>query len=138
MSLAALIELPAFPPVTPDCLLHPALLTLRYLMDANLPGEFARSSEEKLVRVSSVNLSLVFIFSSVSCLFVFFSSSFLSDKLHALVREVIQKTSMGTDSFLTFDPTERKPRLPCYDLQAAALIVVCMKLLFRLDDNVEW
>ncbi|XP_017311572.1 TATA box-binding protein-associated factor RNA polymerase I subunit B isoform X2 [Ictalurus punctatus] len=96
-SLAALIELPAFPPVTPDCLLHPALLTLRYLMDANLP-----------------------------------------DKLHALVREVIQKTSMGTDSFLTFDPTERKPRLPCYDLQAAALIVVCMKLLFRLDDNVEW
>ncbi|XP_053469894.1 TATA box-binding protein-associated factor RNA polymerase I subunit B isoform X1 [Ictalurus furcatus] len=97
VSLAALIELPAFPPVTPDCLLHPALLSLRYLMDANLP-----------------------------------------DKLHALVCEVIQKTSMGTDSFLTFDPTERKPRLPCYDLQAAALIVVCMKLLFRLDDNVEW
>ncbi|XP_060773828.1 TATA box-binding protein-associated factor RNA polymerase I subunit B [Neoarius graeffei] len=97
VKLAALMELPAFPPVSRDCLLHPALLSLRYLMDANLP-----------------------------------------DKLHALVCEVIQKTSMGDESFLTFDPTERKPRLLCYDLQAAALIVVTMKLLFRLDDKVEW
>ncbi|MCJ8743794.1 hypothetical protein PDJAM_G00098240 [Pangasius djambal] len=97
VELAALIELPAFPPVTQDCLLHPALLSLRYLMDANLP-----------------------------------------DKLHAVVCKVIEKTAMEKDSFLTFDPTGKKPTLLCYDLQTAALIVVTMKLLFRLDDKVEW
>ncbi|GAA6092797.1 TATA box-binding protein-associated factor RNA polymerase I subunit B [Tachysurus ichikawai] len=97
MELAALIELPAFPPVSQDCLLHPALLSLRYLMDANLP-----------------------------------------DELHTLVCKVIQKAAMGKDSFLTFDPTRRKPQLVCYDLQAAALIIVTMKLLYRLDDKVEW
>ncbi|XP_053344419.1 TATA box-binding protein-associated factor RNA polymerase I subunit B [Clarias gariepinus] len=97
VELAALIELPTFPPVSQDCLLHPALLSLRYLMDANLP-----------------------------------------DKLHELVCKVIQATSMGNESFLTFDPTGRKPKLLCYDLQAAALIVVTMKLLFRLDDKMEW
>ncbi|XP_058234880.1 TATA box-binding protein-associated factor RNA polymerase I subunit B isoform X2 [Hemibagrus wyckioides] len=97
VELAALIDLPTFPPVSQDCLLHPALLSLRYLMDANLP-----------------------------------------DELHTLVCKVIQKTAMGKDSFLTFDPTGRKPTLLCYDLQAAALIVVTMKLLFRLDDKVEW
>ncbi|XP_027022193.1 TATA box-binding protein-associated factor RNA polymerase I subunit B [Tachysurus fulvidraco] len=97
MELAALIELPAFPPVSQDCLLHPALLSLRYLMDANLP-----------------------------------------DKLHTLVCKVIQKAAMGKDSFLTFDPTRRKPYLVCYDLEAAALIIVTMKLLYRLDDKVEW
>lgn len=63
---------------------------------------------------------------------------FLSDKLHELVCKVIQATSMGNESFLTFDPTGRKPKLLCYDLQAAALIVVTMKLLFRLDDKMEW
>ncbi|KAK3516215.1 hypothetical protein QTP70_006366 [Hemibagrus guttatus] len=97
VELAALIDLPTFPPVSQDCLLHPALLSLRYLMDANLP-----------------------------------------DELHTLVCKVIQKTAMGNDSFLTFDPNGRKPTLLCYDLQAAALIVVTMKLLFRLDDKVEW
>lgn len=99
-------------------------------MDANLPGGFACSSEEKLIMVNLVNLSLAFIFS--------FCILFLSDKLHALVCEVIRKTAIGTESFLTFDPTRRKPTLLCYDLQAAALIVITMKLLFRLDDKVEW
>ncbi|KAF7690356.1 TATA box-binding protein-associated factor RNA polymerase I subunit B [Silurus meridionalis] len=95
--LAALLQLPIFPPVTQDCLLHPTLITVRYLMDANLP-----------------------------------------DKVHALVCKVIQQTAMGKESFLTFDPAQKKPRLPFYDVQAAAIIVVTMKLLYRLNDKVEW
>lgn len=45
---------------------------------------------------------------------------------------------MGKDSFLTFNPTVKKPELVCYDIQAAALIIVVMKLLFRLNDHQEW
>ncbi|XP_026854716.2 TATA box-binding protein-associated factor RNA polymerase I subunit B isoform X2 [Electrophorus electricus] len=95
--LAKVMELPTFPPVSQDCLLHPALLCLRYTMDANLP-----------------------------------------DELHLLVCKVMEKTAMGNDFFLTFDPAGPKQRLPCYDLQAAALIIVTMKLLFKLDDQTEW
>uniref|UniRef100_A0A4W4F8I4 TATA box-binding protein-associated factor RNA polymerase I subunit B n=1 Tax=Electrophorus electricus TaxID=8005 RepID=A0A4W4F8I4_ELEEL len=94
--LAKVMELPTFPPVSQDCLLHPALLCLRYTMDANLP-----------------------------------------DELHLLVCKVMEKTAMGNDFFLTFDPAGPKQRLPCYDLQAAALIIVTMKLLFKLDDQTE-
>ncbi|TSK57986.1 TATA box-binding protein-associated factor RNA polymerase I subunit B [Bagarius yarrelli] len=97
VELAALMKLPMFPPVSQDCLLHPALLSLRYLMDANLP-----------------------------------------DELHPLVCKVIQKTPMEEESYLTFDPSGRNSTLFCYDLQAAAFIIVTMKLLFRLNDNVEW
>ncbi|XP_072553244.1 TATA box-binding protein-associated factor RNA polymerase I subunit B isoform X2 [Salminus brasiliensis] len=97
LQMAEVLQLPAFPSVTSDCLLHPALLSLRYLMDANLP-----------------------------------------DELHLLVRKVIEKTAMEKDFFLTFNPSVRKSTLLCYDLQAAALIIVTMKLLFRLDDHVEW
>lgn len=50
VEVAALIELPAFPPVSRDCLLHPALLSLRYLMDANLPGEFAWKANKSQLR----------------------------------------------------------------------------------------
>lgn len=32
------LQLPAFPPISRQTLLHPALLSLRYLTDANLPG----------------------------------------------------------------------------------------------------
>lgn len=76
-------------------------------------------------------------FIGVNCIFLHLFC-FLSDKLHALVCEVIQRTAMEKESFLTFDPTARKPTLLCYDLQAVALIIVTMKLLFRLDDKVEW
>lgn len=82
-----------------------------------------------------MRISLVIDFISVYFLFL---QLFISDEFHTLVCKVIQKTAMGKDSFLTFDPTGRKPTLLCYDLQAAALIVVTMKLLFRLDDKVEW
>lgn len=38
-SLLSLLQLPAFPPISSQSLLHPARLSLRYLLDANLPGE---------------------------------------------------------------------------------------------------
>ena len=46
---------------------------------------------------------------------------------------------MGLDqgSALTFDPTARS-RLPYYDVQAAALIVVTLKMVFGVDDRSEW
>ncbi|XP_037305932.2 TATA box-binding protein-associated factor RNA polymerase I subunit B [Pungitius pungitius] len=37
--LVLFLQLPAFPPISRQSLLHPALLSLRYLMDANLPDE---------------------------------------------------------------------------------------------------
>ncbi|XP_056150573.1 TATA box-binding protein-associated factor RNA polymerase I subunit B isoform X2 [Lampris incognitus] len=36
---AAYLDLPSFPPISHCCLLHPNLLTLRYLMEVNLPDE---------------------------------------------------------------------------------------------------
>ncbi|XP_040925539.1 TATA box-binding protein-associated factor RNA polymerase I subunit B isoform X2 [Betta splendens] len=38
-TLLLFLQLPAFPPISRQSLLHPALLSLRYLMDANLPDE---------------------------------------------------------------------------------------------------
>uniref|UniRef100_A0A8B9HCE1 TATA box-binding protein-associated factor RNA polymerase I subunit B n=1 Tax=Astyanax mexicanus TaxID=7994 RepID=A0A8B9HCE1_ASTMX len=95
LQMAEILQLPAFPPVTSDCLLHPALLSLRYLMEVNLP-----------------------------------------DELHSLVCRVIEKSAMGKESFLTFNPSKPKSTFLFYDLQAAALIIVTMKLLFKLDDHV--
>ncbi|XP_072218175.1 TATA box-binding protein-associated factor RNA polymerase I subunit B [Leuresthes tenuis] len=40
--LVLFLQLPAFPPITRQALLHPALLSLRYLADANLPDELHR------------------------------------------------------------------------------------------------
>lgn len=37
-TLLHFLQLPAFPPISRDSPLHPALLSLRYLRDANLPG----------------------------------------------------------------------------------------------------
>lgn len=126
--MAKLIKLPTFPPVSQDCLLHPALLSLRYLMDANLPGQFTLKAYK-----AQPNESIIAIY-----FFSFFLEPSAIDKLHTLVCEVIQKTSMGKESFLTFDPTRRHLTLLCYDLQAAALIIVTMKLLFGLNDKAEW
>ncbi|XP_074471961.1 TATA box-binding protein-associated factor RNA polymerase I subunit B [Sebastes fasciatus] len=38
-TLLLFLQLPAFPPISRQSLLHPALLSLRYLTDANLPDE---------------------------------------------------------------------------------------------------
>ncbi|CAL8316464.1 unnamed protein product [Merluccius merluccius] len=93
-SLARYIKLPCFPPVGPECLQHPTLLTLRYLVLLNLP-----------------------------------------DQLHPWVCQVIHLVGLDKISTLTFDP---RAHLPFYDVQAAALIVVTLKLLFGMDDCSEW
>lgn len=60
------------------------------------------------------------------------------DALHVWVQKVITGAGMDSESFLTFDPTGMKPHLLSYDIQAVAVIIVAMKLLFKLDDHVEW
>nr|F1R3W0.1 RecName: Full=TATA box-binding protein-associated factor RNA polymerase I subunit B; AltName: Full=RNA polymerase I-specific TBP-associated factor 63 kDa; Short=TAFI63; AltName: Full=TATA box-binding protein-associated factor 1B; Short=TBP-associated factor 1B [Danio rerio] len=95
--LAKIMKLPSFPTISQDCLFHPVPLTVRYLLEANLP-----------------------------------------DALHVWVQKVITGAGMDSDSFLTFDPTDKKPHLLSYDVQAVAVIIVAMKLLFKLDDHVEW
>uniref|UniRef100_A0A1A7YTY5 TATA box-binding protein-associated factor RNA polymerase I subunit B n=1 Tax=Iconisemion striatum TaxID=60296 RepID=A0A1A7YTY5_9TELE len=88
-SLVLVLELPAFPPVGPESLLHPALLGMRYLADTNLP-----------------------------------------DELHRWVCRLMERTQESKP--------EPSPVLPRYDLQAAAHIIVTMKLIFGLDDHTEW
>ncbi|NXR14827.1 TAF1B polymerase, partial [Semnornis frantzii] len=39
LELAAFLDLPRFPEVTPSCFLHPDMLCMKYLMEANLPDE---------------------------------------------------------------------------------------------------
>ncbi len=39
VALARILQLPSFPTVSQDCLLHPSPLTVRYLLEANLPSE---------------------------------------------------------------------------------------------------
>ncbi|XP_030578173.1 TATA box-binding protein-associated factor RNA polymerase I subunit B [Archocentrus centrarchus] len=95
-TLVQFLQLPAFPPIGPQTLLHPALLTLRYLTDANLP-----------------------------------------DELHPWVCRLMELTGMADETLHTFDPHSH-PALPQYDLQAAALIIITMKLFFGLDDHTEW
>lgn len=95
--LAKIMKLPSFPTISQDCLFHPVPLTVRYLLEANLP-----------------------------------------DALHVWVQKVITGAGMDSESFLTFDPTGMKPHLLSYDIQAVAVIIVAMKLLFKLDDHVEW
>lgn len=47
-TLLLFLQLPAFPPISRQSLLHPSLLSLRYLMDANLPGNNASDPESSL------------------------------------------------------------------------------------------
>lgn len=52
--------------------------------------------------------------------------------------QVVKMAGIGEVDFLTFDPIARKGRTVKYDVQAVAVIVTVLKLLFLLDDNVEW
>ncbi|XP_067273641.1 TATA box-binding protein-associated factor RNA polymerase I subunit B isoform X2 [Pseudorasbora parva] len=97
LHLAQILQLPTFPTISQDCLLHPLPLTIRYLLDANLP-----------------------------------------DALHVWVHKVIMGAAMDSESYLTFDPTKHNPRLLRYEIQAVAVIIVAMKILFKLDDHAEW
>ncbi|KAG1964076.1 TATA box-binding protein-associated factor RNA polymerase I subunit B [Pimephales promelas] len=96
-NLAQIMQLPSFPTVSQDCLLHPLTLSVRYMLDANLP-----------------------------------------DALHIWVHRVIRGAAMDDESYLTFDPKTDNPGLLRYEIQAAAVIIVAMKLLFKLDDHAEW
>uniref|UniRef100_A0A3B4F4L3 TATA box-binding protein-associated factor RNA polymerase I subunit B n=1 Tax=Pundamilia nyererei TaxID=303518 RepID=A0A3B4F4L3_9CICH len=95
-TLIQFLQLPAFPPISQQTLLHPALLSLRYLSDVNLP-----------------------------------------DELHPWVCRLLEHTGMMDQTLHTFDPRNH-PTLPRYDVQAAALIIVTLKLFFCLDDMTEW
>nr|XP_033793296.1 TATA box-binding protein-associated factor RNA polymerase I subunit B [Geotrypetes seraphini] len=95
--LAAFLDLPCFPPITEKCFLHPNILCIKFLMEANLP-----------------------------------------DELHNWTCRVVKKTGLGDVAFLTLDPIAKNKRMVRYEVQAAAFIVVVLKLLFLLDDKYEW
>lgn len=58
--------------------------------------------------------------------------------MHALTCQLVKVTGIGEVDFLTFDPIAKMAKTVRYDVQAMAVIVVALKLLFLLDDNVEW
>ncbi|NXJ16131.1 TAF1B polymerase, partial [Odontophorus gujanensis] len=97
VELAAFLDLPRFPDITNNCFLHPDVLCMKYLMEANLP-----------------------------------------DELHNWTCRVVKKTSIGEADFLTLMPGNKSTRKVKYDVLAAAVIVVVLKLLFLLDDHYEW
>ncbi|XP_005404456.1 PREDICTED: TATA box-binding protein-associated factor RNA polymerase I subunit B [Chinchilla lanigera] len=97
IEIATFLDLPRFPDITKDCFLHPNILCVKYLMEANLP-----------------------------------------DEMHGLIHQVTEMTGMGEVDSLTFDPIAKAAKTVKYDVQAVALIVVVLKLLFLLDDNLEW
>lgn len=59
------------------------------------------------------------------------------DELHLWVCRLVERTGMADETLHVSDRLLR-PVLPRYDVQAAALIIVTMKLLFGLDDHTEW
>ncbi|XP_074437921.1 TATA box-binding protein-associated factor RNA polymerase I subunit B isoform X3 [Larus michahellis] len=97
LELAAFLDLPRFPDITDSCFLHPDMLCMKYLMEANLP-----------------------------------------DELHNWTCRVVKKIRIGEADFLTLVPGNKSTRNVKYDVLAAAVIVVVLKLLFLLDDHYEW
>uniref|UniRef100_A0A8C5PRQ1 TATA box-binding protein-associated factor RNA polymerase I subunit B n=1 Tax=Leptobrachium leishanense TaxID=445787 RepID=A0A8C5PRQ1_9ANUR len=95
--LAAFLDLPRFPPITENCYLHPNVLCMKYLMEANLP-----------------------------------------DDLHIWTSRVAETVGLDDVTLLTFDPLNKKKKVIPYEVQAVALIIVALKLLFVLDDSTEW
>ncbi|XP_032722718.1 TATA box-binding protein-associated factor RNA polymerase I subunit B isoform X2 [Lontra canadensis] len=62
----------------------------------------------------------------------------LPDEMNDLTCQVVKMTGIGEVDFLTFDPIAKMAKTVKYDIQAVAVIVVVLKLLFLLDDNLEW
>ncbi|XP_062934514.1 TATA box-binding protein-associated factor RNA polymerase I subunit B isoform X2 [Cynocephalus volans] len=62
----------------------------------------------------------------------------LPDEMHSLTCQVVKMTGIGEVDFLTFDPIAKMAKTVKYDVQAVAVIVVVLKLLFLLDDHLEW
>lgn len=90
------LQLPAFPPISSQSSLHPVMLSLRYLIELNLP-----------------------------------------DELYEWVESLLDRANLMKPECFTFDPVSC-PKLPQYELLAAAAIIVTMKFLFGLDDQTEW
>ncbi|XP_047378672.1 TATA box-binding protein-associated factor RNA polymerase I subunit B isoform X3 [Sciurus carolinensis] len=97
IEVATFLDLPRFPDITEACYLHPSVLSMKYLMEVNLP-----------------------------------------DEMHGLTCQVVKMTGIGEADFLTFDPIAKMAKTVKYDIQAVAVIIVVLKLLFLLDDNLEW
>lgn len=49
----------------------------------------------------------------------------------------MERARLDDQTSLTVD-MQSCPVLPQYDIQAAALIIVTMKVIFGLDDHTEW
>ncbi|KAM8953231.1 TATA box-binding protein-associated factor RNA polymerase I subunit B [Pelodytes ibericus] len=63
----------------------------------------------------------------------------LPDELHLWTTRLAVKVGLDDITALTFDPMQKKKKIRIhYDIQAAALIIVTLKLLFILDDHAEW
>ncbi|XP_078255377.1 TATA box-binding protein-associated factor RNA polymerase I subunit B [Rhinoraja longicauda] len=95
--LAEFLDLPHFPEITEKCFLHPNLLCIKYLLEANLP-----------------------------------------ESMHIWTQRLVKKMGIGEVDYLTFNPSSRRAKSINYEIQAAAVIVITLKLLFVLDDKHEW
>ncbi|XP_037668928.1 TATA box-binding protein-associated factor RNA polymerase I subunit B isoform X5 [Choloepus didactylus] len=62
----------------------------------------------------------------------------LPDEMHNFTCQVVKISGIGEVDFLTFDPIAKMAKTVKYDVQAIAVIVVVLKLLFLLDDSLEW
>ncbi|XP_054425764.1 TATA box-binding protein-associated factor RNA polymerase I subunit B [Pteronotus mesoamericanus] len=62
----------------------------------------------------------------------------LPDEMYNFTCQVVKMAGIGEVDFLTFDPIAKKKNTVKYDIQAVAVIVIVLKLLFLLDDNLEW
>ncbi|XP_042189461.1 TATA box-binding protein-associated factor RNA polymerase I subunit B isoform X2 [Callorhinchus milii] len=96
-SLAVFLNLREFPAISEKCFLHPDILVIKYLMEANLPEE-----------------------------------------MHFWTRELVKQIGIGETTFLTFQPLIGGTTAINYEVQAVAVIIVALKLLFGLNDKIEW
>ncbi|XP_068136419.1 TATA box-binding protein-associated factor RNA polymerase I subunit B isoform X2 [Hyperolius riggenbachi] len=62
----------------------------------------------------------------------------LPDELHNWTYRVAKKTGLDDVTALTYDPLRKQTRLIPYDIQAVAIIVIVLKILFILNDDWEW
>ncbi|XP_075057551.1 TATA box-binding protein-associated factor RNA polymerase I subunit B isoform X2 [Mixophyes fleayi] len=61
----------------------------------------------------------------------------LPDELNNWTYRVAKKAGLDDHTVLTYDPRKKLTIVP-YDIRAAALIVVALKLIFALNDDWEW
>ncbi|KAM9316097.1 TATA box-binding protein-associated factor RNA polymerase I subunit B [Gastrophryne carolinensis] len=62
----------------------------------------------------------------------------LPDELLNWTSRVARKTGLDDVAVLTYDPVRKRARLIPYDIQAAAIIIIVLKLIFALNDQWEW